>query len=293
MALTPAPQASSGTPAPSPAGMIGAAGATGLLGMFDSWLNRRAARRNIRAQNQWNLEQWHRENQYNHPAQQLQRLKEAGLNAQLMYGSMGSAGNASHVQPSSQEVPPFAINAPAMIDAAGAMQSLRNARAQEQLIEEQRNATEALVFQRNAARQFQDAQRLIWQSRNQRDAESHSLRLQLLANRNAALSASTRYMNARRNQLKLDTLLKGFDVKLQTYGVTRNDSILLRSIIAGDSLPPSEIRLLTNLAGAGEGLLNIVKAFPKLGLGQIKGVTQQGPLRIPRPGDGIFPNRNF
>ena len=36
-------------------------------------------------QNQWNLEQWNRENEYNTPLQQRQRLAEAGLNPDLMY----------------------------------------------------------------------------------------------------------------------------------------------------------------------------------------------------------------
>lgn len=42
-----------------------------------------------------NLEQWNRENEYNTPANQLARLKAAGLNPNLMYsqGSVGNAGN--------------------------------------------------------------------------------------------------------------------------------------------------------------------------------------------------------
>lgn len=38
-------------------------------------------------QNSWNLEQWHRENSYNKPTQQMQRLSEAGLNPNLVYGN--------------------------------------------------------------------------------------------------------------------------------------------------------------------------------------------------------------
>lgn len=39
-----------------------------------------------RQQNQWNIEQWNRENQYNTPAAQMARYKAAGLNPDLMYG---------------------------------------------------------------------------------------------------------------------------------------------------------------------------------------------------------------
>lgn len=42
-------------------------------------------------QNQWNLEQWNRENAYNDPSAQMQRLRNAGLNPDLMYQN-GAAG---------------------------------------------------------------------------------------------------------------------------------------------------------------------------------------------------------
>ena len=35
-------------------------------------------------QNKWNLEQWNRENEYNSPAQQMARLKAAGLNPDMI-----------------------------------------------------------------------------------------------------------------------------------------------------------------------------------------------------------------
>lgn len=47
----------------------------------------------MREQNKWNLEQWERENQYNSPEAQRQRLEAAGLNPLLLEG--WSSGNAS------------------------------------------------------------------------------------------------------------------------------------------------------------------------------------------------------
>lgn len=38
-------------------------------------------------QNEWNLQQWERENEYNNPLNQMQRLKAAGLNPNLVYGN--------------------------------------------------------------------------------------------------------------------------------------------------------------------------------------------------------------
>lgn len=54
-----------------------------------------AANRQL-AEYEWNknLEMWNRQNQYNSPAAQMQRYKDAGLNPNLIYGQ-GSSGNAT------------------------------------------------------------------------------------------------------------------------------------------------------------------------------------------------------
>lgn len=45
-------------------------------------------------QNQWNLDQWNRENEYNSPVAQMARYQEAGLNPNLIYGQQNlSAGS--------------------------------------------------------------------------------------------------------------------------------------------------------------------------------------------------------
>lgn len=48
-------------------------------------------------QNQWNVEQWQRENDYNTPMAQIQRLKEAGINPDMVYG--GGIANTSTSSP--------------------------------------------------------------------------------------------------------------------------------------------------------------------------------------------------
>lgn len=49
-------------------------------------------------QNADNLKFWHMQNEYNSPAAQMARLKSAGLNPNLMYGTGASAGIASQVK---------------------------------------------------------------------------------------------------------------------------------------------------------------------------------------------------
>tara|TARA_Y100000590_G_C15641890_1_gene985298 strand:- start:714 stop:1571 length:858 start_codon:yes stop_codon:yes gene_type:complete len=71
---------------------------------YDMYASNRMHKQNIKSENKarkWNLEQWHRQNLYNHPLQQMERLLAAGLNPNLIYGSSpGSAvGNAGAVAP--------------------------------------------------------------------------------------------------------------------------------------------------------------------------------------------------
>ena len=65
-------------------------------------------------QNKWNLEQWHRNNAYNSPAAQMQRLKAAGINPDLMYGQNagGASGNSSSPAQGTQPIPkqPFFLD---------------------------------------------------------------------------------------------------------------------------------------------------------------------------------------
>lgn len=65
--------------------------------MFGSLTGNRSTRELSREIRKWNLEQWHRQNEYNTPTNQLKRMREAGLNPQLMYGQ-GSPGNADAVR---------------------------------------------------------------------------------------------------------------------------------------------------------------------------------------------------
>lgn len=53
--------------------------------------NNEANRQNMERQNQMNIEQWNRENAYNHPAAQMGRFTAAGLNPNLIYGQTNTA----------------------------------------------------------------------------------------------------------------------------------------------------------------------------------------------------------
>jgi hypothetical protein len=75
--------------------------------IFAQLFANRANRKMFEKQQQWSEEMWHMQNQYNHPAAVMQRLKEAGLNPNLAYGEIG-AGMASSQpgMPSRPEIKP-------------------------------------------------------------------------------------------------------------------------------------------------------------------------------------------
>ena len=97
----------------------------------NAWNERQAEKAN-----QWNLQQWERENLYNSPQQQMQRLEQAGLNPNLMYGqgNPGSASSLKSEMPSS--VAPARVNSSlqflgnSLVPAISMYQDLQNKQAQ-------------------------------------------------------------------------------------------------------------------------------------------------------------------
>ncbi|MDC8027743.1 hypothetical protein NBY09_16470 [Elizabethkingia anophelis] len=63
-------------------------------GMIEGAINNSSNKKIARENREFSLEMWNRNNEYNTPLAQMQRLKEAGLNPNLMYGQ-GTTGNSS------------------------------------------------------------------------------------------------------------------------------------------------------------------------------------------------------
>lgn len=66
-------------------GLVGGLASAGA-NLYMNERNNEANAAQARLQNQWNIEQWNRENEYNLPVNQVQRMKDAGLNPGLYYG---------------------------------------------------------------------------------------------------------------------------------------------------------------------------------------------------------------
>lgn len=72
--------------------------------------NRQATIANNELARNWAMDDWYRNNAYNSPLQQMQRLKEAGLNPHLIYGSGTATNIAQPVKNTNPETPK--LNAP-------------------------------------------------------------------------------------------------------------------------------------------------------------------------------------
>ena len=113
-----------------------AAVSAGINGMFSGI--------NTRAQRRWNERMWRMQNEYNTPANQMQRFREAGLNPNLIYGQ-GTSGNATNVNQSSASQTNFDP-----IGEMGKYQSFKLGQAQTDNVEKQTEAIDSEIAQRKA-----------------------------------------------------------------------------------------------------------------------------------------------
>ena len=72
-----------------------AAAISGAAGIAGQGVSAAKNKRLAKYQNELNVQNWEMQNAYNSPKAQMARLKEAGLNPNLVYGSSANTGNAS------------------------------------------------------------------------------------------------------------------------------------------------------------------------------------------------------
>ena len=117
------------------AGAIGDIGAATVGSGINAWLTERNNKRMI-AENRAAEE---RERAYNSPVAQMQRLKEAGLNPNLIYGSGGNTGNLS-ARATETDSPQIHFNP---LDVLRAREELRNMKKTGENLEQQNKKTKA------------------------------------------------------------------------------------------------------------------------------------------------------
>lgn len=133
----------------------------------ENQLNREYNLMLARQQNQWNLEQWQRENDYNSPTSQMARLRAAGLNPDLMYGQ-GTTGNSAGSPEMTSGAPSEPNDMSAMLSKRSfgqTMQQILDREQQRRMNEAQIEAIKANTNKVNSETQGQDIDNAIQQIR--------------------------------------------------------------------------------------------------------------------------------
>ena len=227
-------------------------GVSSLFGSGMSYKGQREANKtNIRLARegrQHDVDMWNRQNAYNTPEMQMQRLKEAGLNPNLMYGS-GTTGNAdaprpAHVATTSNELASF--NANSAIQMLGAYQDWQVKKAQIRNIEEE-------TAGKNIQNQLQAhylpygegiAQDSAWRTQGLGELTRYQARTlqqlyeerqQSLADRMALhssrLSESKERINLLQRSIRQKDLQIQLDEQLKPYGMSTADELWQRKLV--------------------------------------------------------------
>lgn len=143
-------------------GNIGGALIQGAFGLGGSALQFKQNKELAAIQNQYNIDMWNRQNEYNSPQAQMQRLQEAGLNPNLIYGNgSASTGNASSAP---QMVAPEPVAVDKTMQELGKLfnvANLRSAMADAEIKEEE--ATRLMIENENARDERNALHMLDWE----------------------------------------------------------------------------------------------------------------------------------
>lgn len=266
---------------PSLAGMAGLQLLGGGVNLIGDIVSNRQNRKLAEYSYQKNLEQWNRQNAYNHPSQQMARLREAGLNPNLVYGT-GTVGNTVGGSPQ-YDTPAYKLDTskavPDAMATLGAYQQIQAQRATIDNINAQTKNTNADI-----------ANKAIQNELLKTEAASKGINLSILKStepyqvdiiKNRA--SSTFYEAQRAGQLlgltaaqinqvnqdiknkqtqneimQQEKLLKTFEAKWAEKGITKSDSLPVR--ILSRTLDQAGI----SLESAYQAIESYIKSIPDL-----------------------------
>lgn len=172
------------------------------------------------------LEMWNRMNQYNTPASQMERFREAGLNPNLIY-SRGNEGNAGNMP--QYNAPTFDFNKrKPLVDLGGVLNMYQDLSMKQAQIDNVKEQTEAVAIQNRLNDFFAYGDRYRRQQRESRQLYSGQYSTQFLNMENERRKQVV-------NSIKEDVLWK----TLRRYsigGIQRMGIKLLSEIIPDDVL---------------------------------------------------------
>ncbi len=249
----------------------------GILGYIGQRQTNKTNLRLAKEAREHDVKMWQMQNEYNTPAMQMQRLKEAGLNPNLMYGQ-GTTGNA--LTPQKAPVPEVGneLSSLAQMSLAPVLSMYQDWRVKNAQIENLKANAEAT--RQNAAL---TALRQITQDYTNRklrdesdfwltDAENRSYKLQGEANItrfkahtaqrifNEALPSQIKQIMLRNNlleqQIRSYQLENQFNEQLKPYGMRSTDPLWMRLIM--HVLPKDLLNNLSNSKINKRKIINII-----------------------------------
>lgn len=194
-----------------PLGQLGANIGTNILSRF-------SAKRQANLQYSKDLDMWKAQNAYNAPTMQMARLREAGLNPNLVYGSGSVVGNTSSQLPKYQAPrPQFEYQSPQLADAIGQFQNVRLQGAQIDNVQASTKVQEQTALNKAIESAILTTKNL-----------SEKQRLKVLPQ---MLDYQTQKMEFDRDKAKGEAKYSGLKGRLADEGVNINDPAWLRGII--------------------------------------------------------------
>jgi hypothetical protein len=187
------------------------------LDFVNSFLNRRSQKKQNEADKQfaldqqnrqrtWDVEDWNKTNAYNHPAEQMNRLRQAGLNPNLVYGK-GADNTAVMIrggatQPiSKQEAPQLNYSA---ANAIMQYQNVKNVKAQTDNLQAdvQLKQKESLVKDANIAKTMQDTATSEFQLEQSKALKDSVIQQAMLQNRSLETNMQLNINRDQREEMK-------------------------------------------------------------------------------------------
>lgn len=215
-------------------------------------------RRNIERQNTFNkemaeysyskdLEMWNRQNAYNSPQAQMERLKAAGLNPNMVYGQGTVAGNTSGQMPRYQ-APTASFNVEPMVkfpSVIGMFQDMAIKQGQIQGIQKDNEfkefqnvikSIEAKVAEKYLEPTAREKYSLLDYSARKRMTEAeigrYSADMKSLEAKNypRLLEATTQGQELKNEGYYRDNIFKQFENSFRSVGITSSDNVFVRMI---------------------------------------------------------------
>lgn len=182
---------------------------TGAANVYMQNQNNKLTRELAQQQNQWNIEQWNRENEYNLPSNQLQRFVDAGLNPNLIYGKDSVAATSPQMVSGydSQVAPKMEFNPQTLLYASDAR--LKNSQA---------DLNEQLIENKKAEKELTDAEiKLVFKKYDLTDEQINLVRSQVesLSKQREMVDKQIEKIGAEIDVLKVDEAIKELERKFQ------------------------------------------------------------------------------